>query len=121
MDSLISSHPHIPIPSYPRVFPLYNPNSLDVLISWRISSQPQRTGGMLISTLNPGAGHAWLRDIIEEAETGKAKRSMYAETRRQRMEVIEAIKASEWNMDMDPLTVSVYVENNLVHDFTNNG
>ncbi|KAF5375128.1 hypothetical protein D9758_000414 [Tetrapyrgos nigripes] len=116
-QAVISKHPHIPSRSYQHIFPLYNPRSLDILVSWRVSSQPQRTCSMLVTSLNLGAGHACLRDVIEEAETGKIKRSMYAETQREKSEVIAAIKSSEWNVEMDPLVLSAHVERNLVHNF----
>ncbi|THV07645.1 hypothetical protein K435DRAFT_825459 [Dendrothele bispora CBS 962.96] len=118
VDSIVASQPHIPVRSYPHIFPLFNPSCLDLLISWRISSRPHRTGRIFTSALNLGAGHAWLRGVLEEAETGKIKRSMYAETQRERMEVIEAIRASEWNTEMNPLTITIYVEDNLTHDFS---
>jgi hypothetical protein len=63
------------------------------------------------------AGHASLKDIIDEAENAKVKRSMYAETQRQKMEVLDAIRNSEWNTEMNP-TVVTQQEVPVFHDFS---
>ena len=65
-----------------------------------------------------GARHALLRELIKEAENSKAKRSMYAETQRERAEMLEAIKNSEWNVDMDPLVVTSHAGQQFRHDFS---
>ncbi|KAJ7169750.1 ER-golgi trafficking TRAPP I complex 85 kDa subunit-domain-containing protein [Mycena filopes] len=102
---LANAYPHIPAYSYPSIFPLYNPNSVD------------RYGHILVSGLTLGAGHAALKDIIDDAENAKVKRSMYAETQRQKMEVLDAIRNSEWNTEMNPMVVT-QEEVPVVHDFS---
>ncbi|KAJ7038336.1 ER-golgi trafficking TRAPP I complex 85 kDa subunit-domain-containing protein [Mycena alexandri] len=113
---LATAHPHIPAHSYPSIFPLYNPNSVDFLIFWEIAAQ-QRYGHILVSGITLGAGHAALKDIIDDAENAKVKRSMYAETQRQKMEVLDAIRHSEWNAEMNPIYVT-QEEIPVVHDFS---
>ncbi|KAI0788537.1 ER-golgi trafficking TRAPP I complex 85 kDa subunit-domain-containing protein [Abortiporus biennis] len=99
-------HIHIPTTAQRVVFPLYHPFSLDFAVFWNIPSQG-RSGMVLSSDLLVGAGHAKLTDLLREVETAKVKRSMYAETRRERMELIDAIRDCEWNSEMNPITVSV--------------
>ncbi|KAJ7125714.1 ER-golgi trafficking TRAPP I complex 85 kDa subunit-domain-containing protein [Mycena crocata] len=102
---LAHTHPHIPAQSYPSIFPLHNPKSVDVVIFWQITAQ-RRHGHILISGITLGAGHAALKDIIDEAEGAKVKRSMYAETQREKIEVLDAIRHSEWNSEMNPVVVT---------------
>ncbi|KAJ7492750.1 ER-golgi trafficking TRAPP I complex 85 kDa subunit-domain-containing protein [Mycena latifolia] len=113
---LARTHPHIPAHSYPSIFPLHNPNSVDVIIFWEIPTQHRR-GHILLSGITLGAGHAALKDIIDEAEAAKVKRSMYAETQRQKLEVLDAIRNSEWNMEMNPVVV-MQEEAPVLHDFS---
>lgn len=65
-----------------------------------------------------GTTHGGLREIMEEVEQVRVTRNMYAETQRERMEILHAIRDSEWNTEANPLSVTV--ENNPVveHDFT---
>ncbi|KAJ7706314.1 ER-golgi trafficking TRAPP I complex 85 kDa subunit-domain-containing protein [Mycena rosella] len=113
---LARTHPHIPPDSYPSIFPLHNPNSVDVIIFWEIPTQ-RRRGHILLSGITLGAGHAALKDIIDEAESAKVKRSMYAETQRQKMDVLDAIRNSEWNAEMNPIVVT-QEEVPVSHDFS---
>jgi len=115
--SILSSHPYIPPHTHPHIFPLFNPAALDVLVFWEIPSE-NRSGNLFVSGLNLGAMHSPLRDIVEAAENAKVGRSMYAETQREKEEVVQAIRNSEWNMEMNPLHVTVHASNNLNHDFT---
>lgn len=64
-----------------------------------------------------GAAHAALDDIIGKAENAKVKRSMYAETQREKMELVDGIRGSEWNEEMDPISVSVEDLGAVEHDF----
>ncbi|KAJ7103664.1 ER-golgi trafficking TRAPP I complex 85 kDa subunit-domain-containing protein [Mycena belliarum] len=113
---LAHAHPHIPPHSYPSIFPLHNPNSIDLIIFWEIPTQ-SRHGHILVSGIVLGAGHAALKDIIDDAEAAKVKRSMYAETQRQKMEVLDAVRSSEWNLEMSPIVVT-QDETPLFHDFS---
>jgi trafficking protein particle complex subunit 8 len=110
-------HPHIPVVSHPSIFPLYNPTTLDVAVFWEIPSQ-QCSGHLLISGVTLGAGHAALKGIIEDAEGLKVKRSIYAETRKEKEEILYAIRASEWNAEMDPIVVSVPSGVRIGHEFS---
>ncbi|KAJ7932534.1 ER-golgi trafficking TRAPP I complex 85 kDa subunit-domain-containing protein [Mycena leptocephala] len=113
---LANTHPHIPAHSYSSIFPLYNPNSVDFVIFWEIPDL-HRYGHIMSSGITLEAGHASLKDIIDEAENAKVKRSMYAETQRQKMEVLDAIRNSEWNTEMNP-TVVTQQEVPVFHDFS---
>ncbi|KAG6381059.1 ER-golgi trafficking TRAPP I complex 85 kDa subunit-domain-containing protein [Boletus reticuloceps] len=100
-NSITQSHPHIPATSNPRVFPLFNPLSVDFLLFWEIPSE-QRAGFILLSGVNLGASHAALQEVIENVESAKVKRSMYAETQREKMEILRSIRDSDWNAEMNP-------------------
>ncbi|KAJ6519689.1 ER-golgi trafficking TRAPP I complex 85 kDa subunit-domain-containing protein [Mycena sanguinolenta] len=113
---LANAHPHIPRFSYSSIFPLHNPNSVDFVLFWRIPDQ-DRHGHILVSGITLGAGHAPLKEIIDEAENAKVKRSMYAETQRQKMEILDSIRESEWNTEMNPI-VATQEEVRVAHDFS---
>lgn len=115
--SLAASHPQIPLELHRAIFPLYNPSSVDVLVFWEIPSQG-RSGHVLVTGLTLGASHAPLRELIEDMETAKVKRDMYAETRRERLDVLDSVKRSEWNVAMNPLAVIVKDGAIVNHDFT---
>lgn len=115
-NSIARSHPHIPAITHPQVFPLFNPFAVDFLVFWEIPSE-QRTGFILLSGLNPGAGHAALQEAIENVESAKVKRSMYAETQREKTEILQSIRDSEWNVEMNPLVVTIQ-EGVVEHDFS---
>lgn len=110
-------HPYIPSSVHQHVFPLYHPHSLDIVIFWDIPSQ-ERSGHILLSGLILGAGHAPLAEVISEAENMKVKRSMYAETTRQRAEILQSARTCEWNAEMNPINVSVESGTTVEHDFT---
>ncbi|KAI6031618.1 ER-golgi trafficking TRAPP I complex 85 kDa subunit-domain-containing protein [Pisolithus microcarpus] len=97
LSSLSRSHPHIPTASRSSIFPFYNPLSLDIL----------RCGFTLLSPLILGPSHGALQEIISDAEQAKVKRSMYAETQREKTEMLQSIRNSEWNAESNPLVVSV--------------
>jgi len=75
------------------------------------------SGHINVHGVTLGAGHAALDGIIEEAESAKVKRSMYAETQREKMEVLDAIRESEWNVEMKPIVLSLQDVGTKVHDF----
>jgi hypothetical protein len=103
--------------AYRSIFPLYNPAAVDIVVFWEIPSQ-QRIGHILISGLVLGAAHGALQDIIEEAEQAKVKRSIYAETRREKMKLFDVVKDSEWNAEMDPMVVTLQEGTTVEHDFS---
>lgn len=114
---LAQSHSRIPASSYSSIFPLYNPLSVDFVIFWEIPSE-QRSGHILVSDIALGARHAALREAIEEVESAGVKRIMYAETQREKTETLQAIRDSEWNMEMNPIVVNVKDGLVIEHDFS---
>ncbi|KAG2369466.1 ER-golgi trafficking TRAPP I complex 85 kDa subunit-domain-containing protein [Suillus spraguei] len=115
--SLAQSHPRIPTSSHPSIFPLYNPLSVDLVVFWKIPSE-QRSGHMFVSDITLGASHAALREVLEGVESAKVKRSMYAETQREKVEMLQAIRDSEWNAEMNPVVVIVKDGLVIEHDFS---
>ncbi|OCH95835.1 hypothetical protein OBBRIDRAFT_767184 [Obba rivulosa] len=115
--STAAAHPHIPANTHRSIFPLYHPSSVDILVFWESPAQ-DRSGFVLLPGIMLGAGHAPLQEIINTAENTKAKRSMYAETHRERHEILQAVKNCEWNAEMDPVVVAVQDGAEVAHDFT---
>jgi len=111
-----NAYPHIPSTFRPFIFPLYHPFALDVIVFWDIPSQ-QRSGHLLV-TMTLGAGHSALRDVLSQAEKSQSKRSMYAETRREKDSLLETLQGSEWNAEMDPIVVTLKGTATFHHDFT---
>lgn len=102
----------------PHIFPLRNPQALDIIVFWEIPSKGRR-GYVSVPGLFLGACHAPLEEIIQQSETAKTKRTMYAETTREKREILEAVRASEWNVEMNPTVVSVVSQPRIEHDFSN--
>lgn len=111
-----ASHPDIPARLHQAIFPLYNPSTVDIVLFWELPAQ-KRAGHILLQGPTLGAGHAALREIVRAAQVMKVKRSMYAETQRERAAILEAVQACEWNREDDP--VAVFVQDGAVveHDF----
>ena len=84
---------------------------------WEIPSQG-RSGHILVTGAPLGAAHAALQEVIQDVEQSKGVRSMFAETRREREEILEAIRSSEWNMEMNPLSTAVECPDRIEHDFS---
>jgi hypothetical protein len=114
---LVVRHPYVAPALHPYIFPLYHPHSLDVLIFWDIPSSG-RSGLVLISGANVGAGHGALNAVIREVQELKVKRSMFAETDREKSNVLEAIRASEWNAEMNPVSLTTIEPGVIHHDFS---
>lgn len=88
-----------------------------MIIFWEIPSQG-RGGYIAAYGTKAGAAHAALNDILDKAENSKVKRSMYAETVREKKELLDGIRTSEWNAEMDPIDVSVQDVGPIEHDFS---
>ena len=117
LRNLTATQSNIPAALYPSTFPLYHPHAVDVLLFWEIPSE-QRSGHVLIPGAILGAGHAALKEIVEEAQEAKVKRSMYAETQREKSAVLDAIRTSEWNAEMNPLVLTLQQGEVVKHDFS---
>lgn len=116
--NICQSHPLIPLGNYSSIFPLYHPNSFDILVFWEIPTQ-HRSGHVLLAGINVGVGHAALRDIVNLAENAKATRNIYAETQREKVKMLQTVRDSEWNSEMDPIVLTAQTTETLDHDFTN--
>ncbi|EMD42167.1 hypothetical protein CERSUDRAFT_90771 [Gelatoporia subvermispora B] len=115
--STAASHPYIPANTHQHIFPLYHPSAVDIVVFWESATQ-DRSGLILLPGVTLGASHAPLQEIIEEAENTKVKRSMYAETQRERLDILQAVRDCQWNAEMDPVVVAVQDGAELAHDFT---
>jgi hypothetical protein len=113
MDRHLSIAPDL----HPYIFPLYHPHSLDILLFWDIPSSG-RSGHVLISGAIVGAEHGALHDVIREAQEMKVKRSIYAETQMEKSSTLEAIRTSEWNAEMNPVSLTTIEPGIINHDFS---
>jgi len=102
---------------YPYIFPLYHPRSLDVLLFWSIPPSG-RSGHVVISAAVVGAEHGILNAVIQEVQDMKVKRSMYAETHRERASLLEAIRGSEWNAEANPVSMTIIEPDIIDHNFS---
>ena len=114
---LSEDHAFIPAHLHPFIFPLYHPFAIHLVIHWAIPSE-QRSGFLLVDGPVLGATHGSLNGAIREVEGRKETRSMYAETRRERSAIMEAVRASAWNAEMSPIHVTVETSGVLKHDFS---
>lgn len=115
--NIVQSIPHLPPRLHPSVFPLYNPFSVDILVFWSIPLQ-HRFGLATLTGLALGARHAAMSEVIENSENAKTNRSMYAETQREKAEILGSMRNSEWNAEMDPLFVAMQGQTIFTHDFS---
>ncbi|KAF9056514.1 ER-golgi trafficking TRAPP I complex 85 kDa subunit-domain-containing protein [Panaeolus papilionaceus] len=111
-----NAHPYIPKHRHASMFPMYHPNTVHLVVFWE-DVVHHRSGHINVHGLTLGAGHGALAGILEEVETAKVKRSMYAETRKENLDIIEAIRNSEWNSESESVVVSVQRTNHRSHNF----
>ncbi|KAF8634497.1 hypothetical protein AX15_000933 [Amanita polypyramis BW_CC] len=116
-QNISQSFPHVPSRLHSSIFPLYNPFTIDILVFWTVPSK-DRFGYILLPDLSLGARHGAMREFIENAENAKTGRSMYAETEREKLEILDSLRNSEWNAEMDPLCVTVEDQGGIIHNFT---
>jgi hypothetical protein len=114
---LVAQHLFIAPDLLPYIFPLYHPRSLDVLLFWDIPSS-DRSGHVLVSGAIVGAEHGALHNVIREVQGMKVKRSIYAETEMERSSILEAIRTSEWNAEMNPVLLTIIEPGVIHHDFS---
>ena len=108
-----------PISTLPSSYPSPSVSQTSLTTSQYLPqlSRKPRSGHVTIHGLMLGASHAPLQDVIQEVNA-KGKRNMYAETARENMEMLDAIKGCEWNMEMNPLDISVRGAKDIIHDFS---
>ncbi|CDO73209.1 hypothetical protein BN946_scf185007.g264 [Trametes cinnabarina] len=114
--STAAAHPNIPARLHRSIFPLYNPCGVDIVLFWSLPAQ-KRAGHVLVQGPTLGAEHAPLRELVEIARSTKVKRSMYAETQRERAAIMAAVEACEWNREADPVALFVKDGEVVQHDF----
>ncbi|KAF8525181.1 ER-golgi trafficking TRAPP I complex 85 kDa subunit-domain-containing protein [Hysterangium stoloniferum] len=115
-NSLLDQFPQLPPSSLPHLFPLRNPQSMDIIVWWDLPSQ-RRCGYVTIPSLLLGANHGPLDELILQSETAKVKRTMYAETAKEKTQVQDALRVSDWNANMNPAVVRVTSSPRVEHDF----
>ncbi|KAJ3516458.1 hypothetical protein NLJ89_g1109 [Agrocybe chaxingu] len=114
---IAGAHSYIPASSHSSIFPMYNPDALDFVVFWEVPSQGL-SGHINLNGISLGAGHGALDDIVEQAEGAKTKRNMYAETQRENVQILDAIRSSEWNAEMNPIALFIKDTDTKYHDFS---
>jgi hypothetical protein len=114
--SLATAHPYIPSELHPNIFPAWHPATIQLVLTWEISSESRR-GHVIVPVGELGANHASLHTILSEQRETTAKRSMYAETQTEKQDVLKALEESIWNREMDPLMVTIQ-NAHVRHDFS---
>ncbi|KAF8273905.1 ER-golgi trafficking TRAPP I complex 85 kDa subunit-domain-containing protein [Lactarius quietus] len=117
MSLLHQGRRNIIIRHHPYIFPLYHPHSLDIILFWDVPSDG-RSGHIIVSGAILGAEHGGLNAAIQDAEEMKVQRIMYAETQREKSSVLEAIRASEWNAEMNPVSLVIKEPDVIRHSFS---
>ncbi|KAH7104622.1 ER-golgi trafficking TRAPP I complex 85 kDa subunit-domain-containing protein [Auriculariales sp. MPI-PUGE-AT-0066] len=97
--------------------PVIPPRAVDVVIQWSIPTEKRFGQLVLANQLTLGATHGSLNALLEGVRTGKAKRTMFAETDRAKAGLLNALEGSTWNEEMNPLSVSVSAPSTR-HDFS---
>ena len=114
--AVANAHPSIPPDSLPFIFPLHTPVAVDFVVFWATPSN-ERTGHIFVPGAALWASHAALENIIEDADNMKAKRSIYTETQREKEDILQGIKNSQWNAEMNPLLLVLQEPGTKTHDF----
>lgn len=119
--SLSQQFPSMSSSDRERIFPLYEPRDVDILVRWSLSSSSDspsiapRTGQLFIFGLSLGPRHNQLRELTGGG--GAAIRSMYAQTAREKKALLDNLLASRLSLEEDPLLVRVKIESREKHDF----
>lgn len=104
---------------------------MDIAVSWSIPASSASSNGQsrigLISLADAGdllalgARDGALKNVLHMAEKGSKKgRIMYAETKREREMLLEAIRNCRWNEERCPISLSsAGPVGGVVHDFGN--
>lgn len=91
-----------------RVFTLYTPDELDVLVNWQ-SHDGQHKGQIFLLGLVLGPGRDVVRDIVSSLAAGAGGRSLYEETARERAALLSNLMRSYLGTEDDPLYVDIEV------------
>lgn len=116
IQALTEAFPIVPRRVLQNLFPLYGPNTLDLVLLWK-SPTSSRYGILLKSNIQVGVGHGLLEPVLERVAQSKGK-SMYAETMRENELLLQHFRECEWNRETDPLVVVARPFKAVVeHDF----
>ncbi|PWN20691.1 hypothetical protein BCV69DRAFT_312642 [Microstroma glucosiphilum] len=91
-----------------RVFTLYIPDDLDVLVNWE-SHDGQHKGQIFLLGLTLGPNRDVVRDIVSSLAAGAGGRSLYEETARERAALLSSLSRSYLGTEDDPLYVDIEV------------
>lgn len=115
--TLSSDFPTIPSHLLRSLFPLFSPSSSIVLIEFT-SESLDLNGSHFLPLPSLGASRNYLREILTTAETKAG--GLYAESQKERTNLIESLRKSELGFEMDPSEVFLQIEETVVreHEFS---
>lgn len=88
---------------FPRIFPLFTPGTLDLLVFWRLKASG-RMGHHYIADLPIGSLENVAEQLLEKA--GETLGGRYEESQRDRAVIIDSIAQSEMGVDHCPVLVT---------------
>ncbi|CAO1632429.1 unnamed protein product [Parajaminaea phylloscopi] len=106
--SLEAAFPSVSEQDRRRIFTLYQPEDLDVVVQWRTrdDSGTSRHGRVFIFGLSLGPGQNRILPVLKEAELA-SDRTMYEETALQKAALLSALKNSALAVEEDPIVVDI--------------
>ncbi|PWN32069.1 uncharacterized protein FA14DRAFT_162337 [Meira miltonrushii] len=111
-----------------QIFTLYEPNEVDIIAHWHISSKSGETryGQAFVFGLRLGPSIDYLAPLFSNpnaSEQGRAARTMYAETEREKAAIWQNLRTSRLHMEDDPILFDFKLPMDQAgkHDFTQSG
>ncbi|KAF8324689.1 ER-golgi trafficking TRAPP I complex 85 kDa subunit-domain-containing protein [Cantharellus anzutake] len=117
-NMISTTFPTIPMQQAEAIFPFYSGTDMDICVLWGLPGTA-RSGQIDLTNLIVGVQHGALNRLLSDitSSTKVSTREMYAETARERESLVEAISASPWNVNDDPLRLDLQFEPVQKHDF----
>lgn len=104
--------------NFHKLLPLWHSRMLNIVIYWEIPEENRR-GFVAVPGIALGACSAPLDELIQTSDASSKKRSIYAETSRERTAIQSVIQSLDWNAEMNPLVIQVSTESpRVTHDFS---
>lgn len=111
-----------------EIFTLYEPNEVDIVAHWHITSKSgdTRRGQAFVFGLRLGPSIDYLAPLFSNpkaSEQGRAARTMYAETEREKAAIWQNLRTSRLHIEDDPILFDfkLPVDQTRKHDFAQSG
>lgn len=125
LAQLRQDFPAMPTETLQRIFPLFDPLDLVIIVRWRITGPTLRQGYTFHHSLRVAPAFSIVEPIRKEVDTaiasgGKQTRTMYEETGRLRRVLMDSVLGGVLAQEEDPITVQMSAgqKGSIEHDFT---